>query len=114
MKRFALIGLLVVAVLGGCGPSVGQTTARGISEFQVGRLEESKQFFQQVLSRYPSDPRALYYMGRISYTEGSYEMAMFYFQSSIDADPSFKDSKVWLTRAEKAVGSSAGDLRFIH
>lgn len=113
MKRSALCGLCAAMVLAGCGPSPRELRDRGISGFQLGRHAEAKKLLQQCLDRTPTDPKALFYMGRVEHALGSYEMAMFYYQSCLEVDPSFELARLWLDKAQTAAGASGARMRFI-
>jgi len=113
MKRFALCGLCVVALLAGCAPSADELRERGTSEFQVGRLAQAKAFFQRVLDRHPSDAESLYYMGRICQAEGRPDRAHFYYECCLDSDPRHQEARRWLAKAEQDMGPNAKDLRFL-
>jgi len=113
MKRIALCGMFTLALLSGCGPSISELRQNGVAEFQVGNADKAKDYFQQVLGRQPYDAATLYYMGRITHSEGAYEKAIWYYQCSIDADPRNEAPKRYLARAEEEAGQVGPALRFI-
>lgn len=103
MARLLLLGLAVAMLASGCAPSPEELRQRGAAQFQVGNTEAAKETLQQVLDLKPSDAEALYYMGRISFGDGFYEQAAYYFKCSIDADPSRYDAQQWLARSREAI-----------
>jgi tetratricopeptide (TPR) repeat protein len=113
MKRWVVPMVVAGLLTAGCtGPDL-QLRARAIGEFQVGHVDEAKVLFSQALGRNPSDPVALYYLGRIAYAKADYEDAIYYFQCCVDSDPSYAEAYGWLSRAQKAAGSAGKLLRFI-
>jgi len=106
MNRWVLFALLTAVLAAGCEPSPNQLRARGISEFQLGRPEKAKQHFQTVLDTHPSDPDSLYYMGRISYLEGRYELASYYYRCCIDADPRYQQARSELAAVHKKLAET--------
>lgn len=104
---------MAAALLAGCGPSDQEIRQRGAAHFELGNLQQAEADFQNVLIRWPADPDSLYYMGRIRYAEGLYEQAMYYFQSAIDADPSYESAKLWLQRARQKSGVAGPVLQII-
>ena len=113
MKRLLLPAMSVALLAAGCVGPDPELQTRAVSEFQVGHVTEAKVLFQQALDRYPCDPEALYYMGRIAHAQGAYEDAVYYFQCCLDADPAYADAYGWLARSEQAAGSAGRLLRFI-
>jgi tetratricopeptide (TPR) repeat protein len=113
MKRLALCGLCVMTMLAGCGTSTDELRSQGISGFQVGHLDKAKTLFQLVLDRRPGDAESYYYLGRIAHAQGDPMMAMYYYQSSIDADPAHQEARRWLAKAEQESGAAGKGLRFI-
>ena len=113
MKNLTLVGLCVAVLAGGCEPSKVELRNRAVSEFQVGHADQAKETFLHVLERYPTDSTSLYYMGRISHAEGSYEEAVYYYQCCLDSDPSHKDAQRYLGEAQEAAGPTGEKLRFI-
>jgi len=116
MKRLAL-GLISMAVLvAGCEPTSAELRSKGISEFQLGRHEEARKLFEQLLDRRPSDPDGLYYMGNICAVEGKYEMAAYYYRCCIDADPAYESARQELNHVNaklKASGAPTWDTDII-
>jgi len=103
MVRLAVLGLAAAVLVAGCSSSPEEMRQRGAAQFQVGNTEDARETLQQVLDQRPSDPVALYYMGRITYGDGFYERAGYYFRSAIDADPSFNDAREWLAKTREAL-----------
>lgn len=113
MKHWALLGFCATVLLAGCAPSPVELRTQGISEFQLGRTEEAQKLLQQTLDLTPSDPEALYYMGRINHVQGFYEQAFYYYQCALDVDPSFEPARKWLARAQELLGPTGKTLRFL-
>jgi len=113
MKLLGLLGLCATLLLVGCSEGLVELRSNGISEFQLGHINQAKKVFQNVLERYPSDPDTLYYMGRVMHAEKFYEQAIYYYQCCLDADPSHKQAERWLVKAEEAAGPASRKLRFI-
>ena len=113
MAKWTVLMLCTALLLAGCGPGAAELRQRGIAEFQLGNEPQAKAYLQQVLDQHPSDPGALYYMGRIVHAEGAYEQAVYYYQCAIDADPSQADARKWLAKAQSDAGATGEILRFI-
>ena len=99
----------------GCGPALDDTSYRpkAMAEFDVGHVEQAEALCQQALSREPSDPFALYYMGRIATARQEWEDAIYHYQCCLDADPRYADARERLLEAERAAGVAGPMLRFI-
>lgn len=114
MKRISLsLALVCVMFLCGCGPSKDELTTSGVAEYQVGHLEKAKIYFNEVLSRYPHDSRALFYMGEVAQAEGFHEKAISYYQMALDADPSYKEARQALKLAKQDAGYTGNKLDII-
>ena len=113
MRHLAFCGMFAAAFLVGCGPSAGRLSDKGISEFQVGRLDQAEQSLQQALDLNPSLPEALYYMGRVSHARGYYEKAVYYYQQCLDSDPRYTQANRWLAKAQEPLGRTGQTLRFL-
>jgi len=113
MKSLVLCGLCVAVLTGGCAPSPAELRLQGISEFQVGHHAQARKLLRQCLDHMPADPQALYYMGRVMHVRGAYEMAMYYYQSCLEVDPSFDVARVWLAKAQTQAGPSGDKLRLL-
>ena len=105
--------LVAAALCGGCGPTTEEMRVQAVSEYQVGHIRQAKDLLQRVLSREPSDPQALFYMGRIACAEQAWEDAIYYLQCSLDSDPSNDEARVLLEQAQRAAGTAGPKLRFI-
>jgi len=110
MRHLAWLPMAVTLVIlvAACAPDADQFSAANrayaISEFQVGHVAEAKAMFQRALSWNPADPEVLYYLGRIACTEREWEKAWGFFDSCLNADPSFPTAREWLKYAEDASG----------
>ena len=117
MKRTALMGwILMIGLLTVSGCQAGglnQRLERGITDFQLGRLEKAKAQFEQALAISPSNPDALFYTARIHHTQGAYEHAIYYYQCCVDADPSYPRVREYLASAQRQAGLTGPGLRFI-
>lgn len=113
MKYVILCGLCLVVLLSGCGPTIEQKRDLGISEFQIGHLDKAGNILLQVLDQRPSDPQALYYMGRVRHAQDFLEQAIYYYQCAVDADPSFKEARDHLAKAQQQAGVAGQRLQFI-
>ena len=117
MKRNVLMGLsawLCVVVMSGCGgPDTRQLVTRGISQFQTGRLDQAEATLKQALAVSPSDPDALFYMGRVCQARGFYEQAVYYYQCCLDAVPGYPGLTEQLAQAQRQAGPAGTKLRFI-
>jgi len=91
-------GLAAAAMLSGCGKA-HELRDSGIAEFQVGRVEQAKVLLKQALDLDPSDPEALYYMGRALHADGSSKEAIFYYQSCLHVKPGHRAAQEWLSKA---------------
>ena len=113
MRQWILPGTVLAAMaFSGCGPSVAYRQ-EAISEFEVGHIARAKPMFGQALQQAPSDPVALYYMGRIHCEEQDWENAIYYFQCCLDVDPGNADARAWLLKSEDATQVIGERLRFI-
>ena len=117
MKRTALVGWIVLIgllTLSGC-QAVGlqQRLKRGITEFQLGRLDKAKAQLEQALAISPSNPDALFYMARAHHADGAYEHAIYYYQCCVDADPGYPQVREYLAGAQRQAGITGPGLRFI-
>ena len=116
MKRCVLPGLAGILWLSGCGPGAyvdPEYRTNAVAAFQVGHMAEAREQFDQALGRNPSDPFALYYMGRIACAEKEWEDAIYYLQCCLDADPSYRNARTYLALAEESAGMVGPKLRFI-
>lgn len=107
------IGIAAAALAGCHTPTTAQLVDQGVTEFQVGRQDKAKATLGRALDQSPSDPRALFYMGRICHLEEFYEQAIYYYQCCIDADPSRADAQRHLDEAQAKAGPTGSRLRFI-
>lgn len=99
MKYTVIAVLAATLLLSGCTQNVRTLREEGVREFQLGRMEIARAYFRQVLREEPSDPAALYYMGRIAHDRGDLGRAVYYYQCCLDADPGFPTAGEWLLRA---------------
>ncbi|MGB2819981.1 MAG: tetratricopeptide repeat protein [Phycisphaerae bacterium] len=117
MKRLVLAAALPSLLICGCGPPTLEDEMgyrqQAVAEFQVGHLAEAKALLEQALYPDPSDPVALYYLGRIACEEGRWEEAIYRFQCCLSADPGHAEARQWLIRAERAAGVVGPKLRFV-
>jgi tetratricopeptide (TPR) repeat protein len=116
MKRMVAISLAACvggALLAGCGPTTGQIVNDGVAQYQLGHLEQAKATLKQALDRSPSNPDALFYMGRICHVQKFYEQAISYYQFTLDADPSYPEVQRFLAKAQRDAGLVGPGLRFI-
>ncbi|KPK83786.1 MAG: hypothetical protein AMJ81_07310 [Phycisphaerae bacterium SM23_33] len=105
---------VAVTALAGCGtPSTEALVEQGITYFQVGRLDQAETTLKRALDQNPSDPDALFYMGRICDLKGLQERAMYYYQCCMDADPSYVAAQKHLLEAQRQLGPAGQALRFI-
>ena len=110
----AVMMLVFAAVLAGCGgPSTEKQIEQGVSQFQVGELDQAKETLTRILRGDPSNPKALFYLGRVHYAQGSFELAAYYFQCTVDSDPSFPEARKLLKESQERAGSAGPGLRFI-
>ena len=112
MRRWMMPGMVAVMLIAGCGPSTSYRKV-AITEFDVGHIDKAKPMFRQALQADPSDPVALYYMGRIYCEEQDWENAIYYFQCCLDVSPGNADARAWLLKAEEATEALGTKLRFI-
>jgi len=118
MKRVTLCGLATILLAGatlltvsGCGgPTPEQLRTKAISEYQVGKLEEARDLFRQVLWTEPADADSLFYLGRICYSQGEYAKAMYYYQSCLDVQPSNEAARRGLAEAKQAAGPDIAEF----
>lgn len=113
MKKIALLGLVAMAVLSGCGPSTDEIRDKAISAFQVGRMAEAQDNFQKVLDRRPGDSMSYYYLGRIRHAQGDTGMAIHFYQNAIDCDPTNQEARRWLARAKEEMGPIGDTLQYL-
>ncbi|MDY7011138.1 MAG: tetratricopeptide repeat protein [Planctomycetota bacterium] len=117
MKRAILASFAVficVSVVSGCGgPGTRQLVTRGVSQFQTGRLDEAEATLKRALAVSPSDPDALFYMGRVYHVSGFYEQAVYYYQCCLDAVPGYPGLAEYLAQAQRQAGPAGTKLRFI-
>ena len=99
--------------LAGCESSAGRIRNRAISEFEVGHLDQASQLLLQIYQKHPKDAQTLYYLGRTSQAQGAYEKAIYYYQASLDSDPSLADARSRLGEVQKAAGLAGENLIFI-
>lgn len=112
MRLIACAAIAVVFLLSGCGPSRQELMNEGLTQFQSGNEVESDATFHRLLDHYPSDPAALYYLGRLNHSQGNYAQAMYYYQAAIDADPSNQSAREYLKKAQLDSGLKAGTPRY--
>jgi len=108
-----IVGFVMLAAAAGCGQDIEDIRAKAVEDYQVGRADKAKPLFQAILDRQPSDAGALYYLGRIAMESGDLEMAIYYFQCCLDADPSFAQARGDLRQAEQLARPVGPHLRFI-
>lgn len=109
-----IVGFVVAAAaLAGCGPNINEMRTKAISEYQVGHAQKAQEQFLKILDRSPADASTLYYLGRIAMEDNRLEMAIYYFQCCLDADPSFAAARQDLRRAEQLSRPVGSRLRFI-
>ena len=117
MKRVilaSLAALVCVSVLSGCGgPDTRQLVRQGVSQLQIGRLDEAEATLKQALAASPSDPAALFYMGRVYHAREFYGHAAYYYKCCLDADPGYPDVSKYLAQAQRQAGPAGAKLRFI-
>ena len=113
MTRLAYFGLCAAVFVSGCGPSPASLRDRGIAEFQVGHIDDAESLLRQAVDARPAMPEALYYLGRVNYATGDLEQAIYYYQCSLDVDPSFTPARRWLTKAQQEAGRTGQLLLFI-
>ncbi len=106
------VGLLA-AVAGGCNQEARDLRERGITEFQVGRVEDAQALLNEALEHDAGDAEALYYLGRILHREGLYEQAVFYYQSCLQVRPGHPVARRWLAMAMAELGPGAETLYFL-
>jgi tetratricopeptide (TPR) repeat protein len=104
MKSFALGVLFVTFFLAGCAPSVEQIRTRGVSQFEIGNLDNAEHDFGTVLNQRPTDPDALFYMGRVSHARGQFERAIHYYEGCLIARPDYPGAAQYLEQAKNDVG----------
>ena len=117
MKRVILASLAVLvcaSLLSGCGGvDTRQLVRQGVSQLQTGRLDEAEATLKRALAVSPSDPAALFYMGRVYHAQEFYEQAVYYYQCCLDADPGYPDVTKYLAQAQRQAGPAGAKLRFI-
>lgn len=104
MRRAGMVLLLVLVA--GCQPDTARLTEQGVRQFQTGQVEQARESFERVFRIAPSNPVALYYLGRLAQQEGFYERAVYYYESALDADPGMRDARRWLARAREELDRS--------
>ncbi len=117
MKRgiilFLAVWICVVALSGCGGPDTRQLVRQGASQFQTGQIDKAEATLKRALAVSPSDPAALFYMGRVYHAREFYEQAVYYYQCCLDADPSYPDVSKYLSQAQRQAGPAGAKLRFI-
>lgn len=113
MKHIGICSIVATLLVCGCGQSPQVLRDQALGEFQAGNTQLARQLFQQILDSRPSDSHALFYMGRIMETEGSYVQAIYYYQCSYDADPSNREAAARLEETQLRAGIVGPKLRFI-
>ena len=105
MRTTQILLILLVSAFAfiGCGnsPTTEALVRRAVGDLQAGRIDPAKVSLRQALDQSPSDPAALYYMGRICHAEKRYEQAAYYYRCCLDADPSFAFAHKYLAEAGK-------------
>jgi tetratricopeptide (TPR) repeat protein len=110
MKRTSVIGLAVLGwamLLPGCRPPTPEElVASGVSEYQLGRLDRAKGLLERALQGSPSDPDALFYMGRIYHADKLYVQAIYYYECCFDAHPGYPEVSKYLSQARREAGTA--------
>jgi Flp pilus assembly protein TadD len=116
MNRLAITGCVILAAgtLAGCaGPSKQEQIKQGVSQFQVGNLDQAEATLRRVRTNDPSDPDVNYYLGRVYYARGNYELALYYFQCAYDAEPAYPDIQKAIREARQNSGTVGQALQFV-
>jgi len=98
----ALCGV-VLAGLSGC-VTIQQQRSEAISAYQVGDFERAETLFEGVVKRSPIDAESWYYRGAIAHAQKKYEMAMFWYEQSLRADPGYRPAQVGMEIVRNDLG----------
>lgn len=114
MNRLSICGLLALVVLSGCaGPSLQERRNLAIRDFQQNRFEPATVGFNAIIEKWPSDAVSYYYLGLISHAEGRSQMAVYYFQCALTADPGFKAARVAMEQVNQTLPPNSRGLVFL-
>ena len=94
----------------GCGPTRRQLIEQGITDFQVGRLDQAENKLSQALEKRFTDADALFFMGRICQVRGRHERAIYYYQCCLDVAPGYDAAKKHLAEARQQAGLMGSKL----
>jgi tetratricopeptide (TPR) repeat protein len=111
-KYAVLLGLLCASItLSSCilAPSAVELRNQGITEFQVGHLDQAQSLLKQSLDK-SCDPVAYYWLGRAYHAQGRYEDAICQYKFAIESKPGYDEAKTWLQKARQDAGLSGRDL----
>ena len=67
--------------------SIKQSLGKAVQHHQAGRLQKAEQLYRKILSRSPSNPDALHYLGVLEHQQGRYEKAIEYLEKSLVSSP---------------------------
>ncbi|MCK5230369.1 MAG: tetratricopeptide repeat protein, partial [Desulfobulbaceae bacterium] len=67
--------------------SIKQSLGKAVQHHQAGRLQKAEQLYRKILSRTPSNPDALHYLGVLEHQQGRYEKAIEYLEKSLVSSP---------------------------
>ncbi len=107
MNRLTVCGLLTLAMVSGCGPSLEKQRSLAISNYQVGRFDEAAIQLNQIVDRHPADSASYLYLARIYRAQKQYEQAMYNYQRALTADASNSIARRELEQTRSEAGPSA-------
>lgn len=67
--------------------SIKQSLGKAVQHHQTGRLQKAEQLYRKILSRSPSNPDALHYLGVLAHQQGRHEEAVRYIEKSLVSSP---------------------------
>lgn len=114
-RSFCVVFLAAAAalpLLSGCSEAIHKRD-RGISMFQVGRIEKAQELLAASIREDAGDPKAYYYMGRVMHAQEQYEEALYYYQCCLQLQPGHEEARAWLEKARTALGPVSDTLMFL-
>lgn len=114
----AVLRLWGVITLLGLAPLAAQASediATAVTLFEGGQFTAAQQFFEAFVSRCPTDPSGVYYLGRIAFESEQYEQAATWFEKAVQLDGENSDYHLWLGRTygQQALHANGGGAFFL-
>lgn len=88
-----------------------QDVVTGVQLFENGQFITARQFFESFVRENPRDPRGVFYLGRIAFSEKRYEQAVKWFEKTVQLADDNSDYHLWLGRAHGHQAMQANVLR---